>query len=419
MKTTNMQLDQLVEYHGNARVGNVDAIAESLEVNGQYKPIVVNAGTLTGRANEILVGNHTAKAARQLGWQEIAAVQVDVDDAQARRIVLVDNRTSDLATYDEEMLSSLLADVDDFMGTGFSDLDLGSLVSSPEPKADPDDAPSLPEEPVTKPGDVWILGGSRLVCGSSTDEAALSALMAGDEADVVWTDPPYGVEYVGKTKDALTIKNDGAEGLPALLRDAFTAAVPHVRLGGAVYVAHADAERVTFETSLRDSGYSIRQNLIWVKNTIVLGRSDYHYRHEPILDAVLPGEDDEAGREHEPLLYGFAPSEPGVGRLGRGGPRWHGDHKGSTVFEVDKPARNGEHPTMKPVELVQLMIRNSCPPGGIVLDLFAGSGSTLIAAHLLGMRGYMVELDPRYCDVIVKRWESVTGGKAKLEAVQE
>lgn len=168
---------------------------------------------------------------------------------------------------------------------------------------------------------------------------------------------------------------------------------------------------MTFEGALRESGFIVRQNLIWVKNSLVLGRSDYHYRHEPILEAELDDGDD-AAREHEPVLYGFTPTEPGIGRLGRGGERWHGDNRRSTVFEVDKPARNGEHPTMKPVELVQAMLRNSCPPSGSVLDMFAGSGSTLIAAYLLGMHAYCVELDPKYCDVIVKRWESITGEKA-------
>lgn len=417
MKTTLLNLSELQPYYRNARRGNVDAIAESLQVNGQYKPIIVNEGTHTGRPFEVLVGNHTVQAAQQIGLESLSAVVVDVDDAQARRIVLVDNRTSDLATYDDELLADLLADVDGFMGTGFTDADLDALVGPPAPKSDPDDAPPLPEAPVSKPGDVWLLGGSRLVCGSSTEPETLAALMGDDVADVIWTDPPYGVEYVGKTKAALTIQNDGAAGLGALLLDAFSIASEYVRPGGAVYVAHADTERVTFETSLRQAGFAIRQNLIWVKNSIVLGRSDYHYKHEPILEAELNDGDDEGeagGREHEPILYGFTPSQPGVGRLGRGGDRWHSDNRRSTVFEVDKPSRNGEHPTMKPVELVQLMLKPSCPPGGSVLDLFAGSGSTLIAAHLLGMRAYCVELDPRYCDVIVKRWEAVTGEKARL-----
>ncbi|MGV9181822.1 DNA-methyltransferase [Arcanobacterium canis] len=207
-------------------------------------------------------------------------------------------------------------------------------------------------------------------------------------ADCVWTDPPYGVSYVGKTKDALTIQNDGASDLDGLLDDAFATVVNITKAGAPVYIAHADTARVEFETAMRGSGIEFRENLIWEKNTIVLGHSDYHYKHEPIL-------------------YGFTPG--GEGRLGRGGDRWYGDNAQSTVFVFDKPARNKVHPTMKPVALIQAMLRNSCPPGGLVADVFGGSGSTLIAAVDLGMRAFLVELDPHYADVIARRYEEHTG----------
>lgn len=232
MKTRKLKISELTPYHKNARRGNVDAISESLQVNGQYKPIIVNEGTQTGRPWEVLVGNHTVQAAEQIGLDKLDAVVIDVDDDQARRIVLVDNRTSDLATYDDALLAELLADVDDFMGTGFSDVDLDALMGPPVAKADPDDAPSLPVEPITQEGDVWVLGESRLICGSSTEPEVLRVLMDGAVADVIWTDPPYGVDYVGGTKDALTIKNDGADGLWDLLLGAFTAAREFVRPGG-------------------------------------------------------------------------------------------------------------------------------------------------------------------------------------------
>lgn len=162
--------------------------------------------------------------------------------------------------------------------------------------------------------------------------------------------------------------------------------------------------RLIFEQSMLDAGLLVRQNLIWVKNTMVMGRSDYHYKHEPILEGAVPDEED---AEHQPILYGFTPG--GAGRLGRGGPRWFGDNKPTTVFEFPKPSRNGEHPTMKPVELIEAMLKNSCPPGGLVLDLFGGSGSTMIAAHHMRARAALVELDPRYCDVICLRYQQHTG----------
>lgn len=204
-------------------------------------------------------------------------------------------------------------------------------------------------------------------------------------------------DYVGKTKDALTIQNDGAGGLAVLLRSAFEVVNAVCRGGAPVYVAHADTERVTFESSMRDAGLSVRQNLVWVKNSMVMGRSDFHYKHEPIL-------------------YGF--TSGGSGRLGRGGPRWFGGNSQTTVFECDRPSRSSEHPTMKPVALIDAMLNNSLPAGGVVFDPFAGSGSTLIAAHNRGGRAVVAELDPRYADVILRRYEAHTGEVPVLNGQQ-
>lgn len=399
---------ELQTYHRNPRRGDVKAIAESLRVRGQYRPIVVNLGTRTGRPLEVLAGNHTLLAARALGWESIEATTVDVDDDGAAQIVVADNRLADLGEYDEAELARLLADLDSLEGTGFSDQDVASMMAAlEEPVAltDVDDVPDLPEsEPVSRLGDVWELGPHRLVCGDATDESVLRLAVGSGRADVMWTDPPYGVEYVGGTKDALTIQNDGAAGLPGLLDGAFAAAAGVLRAGAPVYVAHADSGRVTFEGALRGAGFDVRQNLVWVKNALVLGRSDYHYQHEPVLYGLAPYEPD-----HEPILYGFADPTGVKGRLGRGGPRWFGDNRQTTVFTVPKPKRSAEHPTMKPVELIVPMLRNSLPAGGLVLDMFAGSGSTLIAAHHVNGRAALVELDPRYVDVICRRWQEHTG----------
>lgn len=341
--------DGLVHYGKNPRRGNVEAIVNSLQRNGQYKPIVVRAGT-----NEVLAGNHTLKAARELGWDEIAATFVDVDDDQAARIVLVDNRTNDIAGYDTAELADLLGSLPDLDGTGFSAADLEELVhgEEQEPAEAPDSADELPDRaaPLSKLGQVYELGDHRVICGDVTDPGVLAALLGDERPDMMWTDPPYGVEYEGKTEKALRIQNDGADDLEALLADSFAAAAAVLRPGAPIYVAHSDTRRVTFETALRGAGFLVRQNLIWVKNTIVLGHSDYQYKHEPILEAEAPAEPEQDSKTHDPLLYGFAPG--GEGRLGRGGPRWYGTNNRSTVFEVPKPPANREHPTMKPVRLI-------------------------------------------------------------------
>lgn len=402
-------IDGLQHYGRNPRRGDVAAIAESLEINGQYKPIVVRAGT-----NEVLAGNHTLKAARELGWDKIAVTFVDVDDDQAARIVLVDNRTNDLAGYDEAELTELLQSLPTLDGTGFTQASLDELVYGieQEPAEASDTADEVPERvaAIAKPGDVFHLGDHKVICGDATDPKVLAKLMGDEQAACMWTDPPYGVDYVGGTDEALTVANDTAAGLEPLLAAAFTAAARHLRGGAPVYVAHSDTRRVTFESTLTAAGYRVRQNLVWVKNSLVLGHSDYHYQHEPILEAEAPtpeAEQEQAGKSHEPILYGFAPG--GEGRLGRGGPRWYGGNTRTTVLEFDKPAASREHPTMKPVALILAQLANSVRPGQIVLDPFGGSGSTLIAAHFHGAKARLVELDPHYVDVICARWEAETG----------
>lgn len=392
-----VRVDELQTYWRNPRRGQVDAIADSLSRHGQYRPIVVNAGGRTGRALEVLAGNHTLLAARQLGWLEVDAWLVDVDDDNARRIVAADNRLADLGEYDDQELFALLDGLGDLTGTGYDQAFLDQLYADlfpVEPLTDPDDVPPVPDDPISKLGQIWQLGVHRLLVGSATDLDAVQHLVAEDAPDCVWTDPPYGVDYVGKTKDALRIQNDNVGGLADLLLGAFEVVATVCRRGAPVYVAHADTERVTFESAMRDAGILVRQNLVWVKNTMVMGRSDYHYKHEPVL-------------------YGFTGG--GSGRLGRGGPAWAGDNCQTTVFAFDKPARNAEHPTMKPVALIDAMLTNSCPVGGIVFDPFAGSGSTLIAAHGRRFRALCVELDPRYADVILRRFQQHTGTVPSVE----
>lgn len=332
------------------------------------------------------------------------------DDAHARAYLAASNKLSENGGWDPDLLPDFLrglAEQDLLPLTGFTEDELAELLADPEQddddtdvRGDPDDVPDLKPDPISVLGDVWQLGRHRLVVGDCTDITAVDALMAGKRADLMWTDPPYGVNYVGKTSDALTIDNDDTpEGLPELLAGAFAAATSALRPGAPVYVAHAPGPlALAFMQAFTKAGWLWRQNLIWVKNAMVLGRSDYHYRHEPIL-------------------YGF--TDGGDGRLGRGGDRWYGDNAQTTVFNIDKPARSSEHPTMKPVALIAAMLANSCPAGGIVYDPFGGSGSTLIAAHAHGASAHLVELDPRYADVICRRFEQATGVVPVLEATGE
>lgn len=334
-------------FHRNPRRGDVAKIAESLRRHGQYRAIVVNEGTLTGRPMEVLAGNHTLMAARSLDWERIDAAIVDVSEEDAAAIVLADNRLADLGGYDSTDLHALLSGLDSFDGTGYTSTDLAALeqvLFPPVPRTDPDDAPSVPADPITRVGQVWALGGHRLLVGSSTDLDAVRRLCGDVQPDCVWTDPPYGVDYVGKTKEALTITNDGTLGLMDLLTSAFQTVAEVCKPGAPVYIACPPGpEFQTFTLAMDAAELRWRQTLIWVKNAMVLGRSDYHYRHEPIL-------------------YGFTPG--GLGRRGRGGTNWLGDHKQTSIFEVDRPARSKDHPTMKPVALIAAMLANSLPPGG-------------------------------------------------------
>lgn len=448
-------------YFRNPRVGNVPLIVESLRSHGQYKPLVVNRGTKTGRPNEVLAGNHLLRAGQKIGLDKMLVHWLDVDDDEAAAIVLVDNRASDKGGYDNVLLAELLQDVPTLDGTGYSEADLRRLLNGldegeEEGLTDPDAVPDVPggRRVKTKPGDVYLLGKHRLVCGDGQLVDTLRLATGGAEADAMWTDPPYGVDYVGKTKEALTIKGDGKSGLAELLHNLFTAAKVVLRPGAPVYVAHADTERMTFERALRETGYLYRQTLIWVKNTLVLGRSDYQFRHEPVLELEVlegpvdplepeapaadvsretfepaPGEPalEEAGVDaidgepltHEPVLYGFTPASKGSGRLGRGGEQWYGGNKQTTVFEIPKPAASREHPTMKPTDLIVAQLRNSTVRGQLVLDLCAGSGSTLIAAHRIGLLAALVELEPAYCDVICRRWQEFSGVMPILERTGE
>jgi site-specific DNA-methyltransferase (adenine-specific) len=234
-----------------------------------------------------------------------------------------------------------------------------------------------PEEPITILGDLYEIGEHRLLCGDSTQTDTFEKLMQGEMADMVVTDPPYNVAYEGKTKDALTIENDsmGNDDFYKFLYDFYSALTTAVKKGGAIYVWHASSEVINFGKAMVDAGWLLKQQLIWVKNTMVMGRQDYQWKHEPCLYGWLSGD------SH----------------------KWYSDRKQTTIIEWDKPSRNGEHPTMKPIGLFTYQIQNSSKKGDIVIDAFGGSGTAMVACEQTNRKARVIEFDPKYCDVIVKR----------------
>lgn len=402
---------ELRTYHRNPRRGNTGVIARSLTANGQYRPLVVNEGTHTGRPLEVLAGNHTLMAARDLGWETVAVVFVDADDDQCARIVAADNRTADVAEYDDRLLLELLADLPDLDGTGYDPGDIEALEralldAEPVPgegRTDPDDVPDAPSDPISKPGDLWLLGPHRLICGDSTNADTYVSLLGDDLSAMIWTDPPYNVAVAGGTHDPRDTKNHGKgpriendnmsdAAFRDFLRSAFSLMCVSVRPGGCAYVCHADTEGINFRSAYQEAGFFLHEVLIWVKQEFVFGRSDYHWQHEPILYGWRKG----AGHE------------------------FYGPRNQSTIWNVDRPMRSAmDHPTQKPVALPVIALENSTQRGELVLDPFGGSGSTLIACHRTGRRAALIELDPRYVDVICRRYQEHTGTIPVLESTGE
>jgi DNA modification methylase len=384
---------------------NLGLLEQALREVGAARSIVVD------ETGTVLAGNATVAAAGKAGIDQVRIVEADGQELiavrrsgltphQKRRLALLDNRTAELAEWDTEVLASLAEDTD-LAGLWEPD-ELADLLAAAEAPAqllgDPEDVPELPPDAVTQPGDLWLLGTHRLLCGDATKREDLDRLMAGERAACLWTDPPYGVSYTGRTKDALTLANDDAAGLEGLLRASLGNVTDVLVPGAAFYIAHpAGPLSLVFLRVVTELGWKLRQTLVWVKDRLVLGHSDYHYIHEPILYGVLPG----------------------GGRRGRGTAGWYGDDAQTSVFEIPRPSASPDHPTSKPVALVAAMLGNSTMRGDVVLDPFGGSGSTLIACEQLGRHARLLELDPRYCDVVVKRWEQVTGQVAERVAVDD
>ncbi|EJU90077.1 adenine methyltransferase [Enterococcus faecalis EnGen0351] len=373
--------EDLIPYEKNPRHNEeaITAVAKSIEKFGFKVPIVVDA------SNVIVNGHTRLKAAKYLGLKEVPTIIADdLTPEQIKAFRLADNKVGEIATWDEELLNAELdelADLDfDMTEFGF---DLPDIEGEEVEVIEDEFEEELPAEPISKLGDIYQLGRHRLMCGDSTNSLEVEKLMGNKKADLLITDPPYNVAYEGKGKEALTIKNDSKETneFHSFLYEAFSAAINNMKLGSSFYVWYASSEVVNFHTALEEAGFLVKQELIWNKNSMVLSRQDYHWKHEP-------------------CLYGWASG---------GSHSWYSDRKQTTILNFDRPTVNKEHPTMKPVALFDYQIKNSSKRGDCILDLFGGSGTTLIACEQNEREAYLMELDPRYVDVIIARWEAFTG----------
>lgn len=392
MNIESIPIDALIPYARNSRTHSDEQVAQvaaSIKEFGFTNPVLID------EQGGIIAGHGRTMAARKLGLATVPCIRLShLSEAQKRAYVIADNKLALNAGWDEKMLALEFADLRamefDTTVTGFSldDIDelLAELDATPEGNTDADAAPAVQAEVKTRPGDLWLLGKHRVMCGDSTNLQHVQTLMGVEMADLLVTDPPYNVAYEGKTADALTIENDSMSDADfrLFLRNCYAAADSAMRPGSAFYIWYADVETYNFVGAARDVNWKLSQIIIWKKSALILGRKDYHFIHEP-------------------CLYGW---KEGAAHA------WYSDRKQTTVLEFNKPQRNGEHPTMKPVDLIQYQVENSSRAGDTVLDLFGGSGTTLIACEITGRKNCSMELDPKYCDVIVRRWQQYTGRRA-------
>ena len=394
--------EKLVPYARNARTHSEEQVAQiaaSIVEFGFTNPI------LAGSDGVIVAGHGRLAAAQKLGLDTVPVVVLDhLTSTQRRALIIADNRIAENAGWDDAMLrielQSLQEDGFNLDITGFDADALAEIMAGEETtvdgQTDDDAVPEVPVTPISRPGDVWELGNHRLVCGDATDPKSYELLMADAQADMVFTDPPYNVDYANSARDKMRgkdrpILNDNlGDGFYDFLLAAMTPMLE--RCAGATYIAMSSSELDTLQQAFRAAGGKWSTFIIWAKNTFTLGRADYQ-------------------RQYEPILYGWPEGE---------NRHWCGDRDQGDVWNIKKPQKNDLHPTMKPVELVERAIRNSSRPGDIVLDPFGGSGTTLIAAEKSGRIGWLIELDPKYVDVIVRRWQDWSGQEAyrELDAIK-
>lgn len=357
-------------------------LKKSLENFECVEPLLIN--TYPGRENIVIGGHQRLKAMISMGIKQVPCVEVSLPLEREKELNIRLNKNT--GEFDFNLLASNF-NIGDLIEYGFEERDFDFLKKpGTEGLCDPDDVPEPGEAPISVPGDIWQLGDHRLMCGDSTSIDSVKKLCDGAPVDMLLTDPPYNVAYEGKTKDALKIKNDsmGNDAFRQFLFDAFIACDSVMKPGAVYYIWHADSEGYNFRGACQDTGWKVRQCLIWLKQTMVMGRQDYHWKHEP-------------------CLYGW---KEGASHL------WASDRKQTTILQFDRPQKNTEHPTMKPVALFEYQMLNNTKGSDIVLDVFGGSGTTIIAAEMNGRIARVMELDPVYCDVIIKRYQKFTGKQA-------
>jgi DNA modification methylase len=382
-KVEKRKVSDLKEWDKNPRKitgDEFEALKKSITKRGYHGVLKIDT------EGNIISGNQGKRALVELGIEEINVMVPDRVLTDKEKDIIAVESNLHRGEFDIDILANEF-EIEDLEEAGY---DTSFLDFKAEDDDFDEDEIDKSSTPVSKRGDIYLLGQHRVMCGDSTSKEDLTLLMAGDMADMVFTDPPYGVKYVGKTKDELTIENDDLNdddgSLEKFLFDAFNNVLEFLKEGSGVYVAApAGPLHNTFGTVLKTLKIW-RQTITWVKDVFVMGRSDYHYRHEPIF-------------------YGWKPGD---------NHRFYGDRTQDTVWEIDRPKRSTEHPTMKPIELISKAIQMSSLPNELVLDPFLGSGSTLIASEETERICYGMELDPVYVDVIIKRWEKLTGEKAQL-----
>jgi DNA modification methylase len=387
-------LDKLIPYARNPRThsdAQIAQIAASIEAFGFNNPILVDSKA------GIIAGHGRLLAARQLGLEEVPVIVLDhLSETQKRAYIIADNQLAINAGWNDELLQVELAALQeenfDLSVIGFDDDELARLLAAQdaaEGLTDEDAVPALPETAISATGDLWNLGNHKLLVGDATDRAQVARLMAGEAGDFVFTDPPYNVDYEGYTDDKLKIQGDRMSDadFKEFLEAAFRSVRSVIKPGASLYLCHSSSWQREFQNALEAAGFEVRCQIIWAKNTFAWGFGRYKFQHEPLFYAHVAGEKDP----------------------------WYGDKSQSTLWEEKKPAANRIHPTAKPVELIERALINSSKAGDVVADLFGGSGSTLIACERRNRKARLMEIDPKYADCIVRRYQEYTGKQVVLE----
>ncbi|HFI0448585.1 TPA: DNA modification methylase [Streptococcus suis] len=418
MKFFEKPLDWLKPYQNNPRDNDnaVEPVANSIKEFGFKVPIVASPD------GEVINGHTRLKAAKLLGLKNVPVIIADdLTDEQVKAFRLADNKTSEIAEWNFELLIDELSDIQNLDMTlfGFEDVDyqLDDIYEDDDSESEQDE--ETVQDSFVNHGDIFQLGRHRLMCGDSTNAEDMAKLIDGATIDLYVTDPPYNVAYEGGTEEAMTIMNDSMDdaSFRQFLRDAFAVASAHLKPGGAFYIWHADSEGLNFRAAVKETGWLLKQNLIWVKNALVLGRQDYQWKHEPCLYGWKDGgshyfidnrslstvieEDEENLKEmskSELIAY--------IKTMQENAP--------TTIFYEDKPLKNSIHPTMKPLKLIARCVLNSSRKGDKVLDSFNGGGSTLMVCEQTERTCYAMELDPIYVERTIRRWEEATGQTAVL-----